>query len=159
MNKINNQDNILQKRGKENDFVVESIDHRRILSAGVIGIFFGIYFYPTAYSCLEKLFPGKKLITVMKKSIMEICTVGIFVNSVSIFLRGFSLGKGKDEVLRHMYHEIPNVTINDVKVWLPYNIIAFSIIPVYVRPTTTALMESGWQTYISSIANGYAENS
>jgi hypothetical protein len=38
----------------------------------------------------------------------------------------------------HVVRELPIVTRNDVVVWLPYNLMAFSVIPPVLRPTTTA---------------------
>ena len=133
----------------------EFIDYKRLLSAGAIGIFFGVCVYPAAYAYLDNVLPGTKFATVFKKSILEICTVGIFVNSTSMLSRGILVGKEKNEVLNHVYEEMPDVTLNYARVWLPYNMVAFSLIPVYVRPTTTALMESAWQTYISLRSNNY----
>ena len=55
----------------------------------------------------------------------------------------------------HVWNEMFEVTVNDARVWLPYNLVAFSVIPSYLRPITTAMMESGWQTYISLKSNDY----
>ncbi len=133
-------------------------DYCRLASAGTIGIFFGVGVYPAAYSGLDKMWPRSNFMSIIKKSIVEIMTVGIFVNSVSIFSRGVLVGKEKDEVLNHVKNEMPAVTLNDARVWLPYNMVAFSIIPIYIRPTTTAMMESGWQTYISLRSNDYEKS-
>jgi len=45
------------------------------------------------------------------------------------------------------------VTKNDFVVWMPYNLLAFSIIPAVLRPTTTAAMEASWQTYITVVCD------
>ena len=47
------------------------------------------------------------------------------------------------------------VTLNDARVWLPYNIIAFTFVPAYLRPTSTEFMEASWQTYISLRSHNY----
>lgn len=127
---------------------------RRILSAAAIGMLFGGLVYPTAYAKLDSLWKGTHLTAVLQKSIVEIATVGILVNSISLSCRGL-LGGGRDfdPVLRHVLHELPTVTVNDARVWLPYNMLAFSVIPVVLRPTTTLVMEAAWQTYISLVAN------
>lgn len=135
--------------------ILGSIDKQRVLSAGIIGVFFGVGVYPTAYARLDKLLPGRRFTTVFQKSILEIATVGIFVNSISMLSRGILNGKDRIDVMNHVYYEMPDVTLNDARVWLPYNVIAFTFIPVYIRPTTTALMESAWQTYISLRSNDY----
>ena len=135
------------------------LDHRRLLSAGFLGIFFGGIVYPFAYARLDLLWAGVNYSCVVKKSLLEIATVGIFVNSISMYARGISL-KGHDnleEVAGHVYREMPAVTFNDARVWLPYNLVAFSVIPVYVRPATTSLMEAMWQTYISLRSHDYHE--
>jgi hypothetical protein len=43
--------------------------------------------------------------------------------------------------------------VNEMRVWLPYNLFAFSLIPAHIRPTTTVLLTFGWSTYISHTAH------
>lgn len=62
------------------------------------------------------------------------------------------------QVIQHVANELPTVTQNDFLVWLPYNVVAFSCIPAVIRPTTTAIMEASWQTYISLRAHDYDED-
>jgi hypothetical protein len=64
-------------------------------------------------------------------------------------------GRSRGEVLQHVAHEMPKVTMKDFGVWLPYNLLAFSVIPPLIRPTTTIFMEASWQTYISLRSNDY----
>ena len=132
-----------------------SFDWLRFASAGLIGIFFGGFVYPKAYSKLDSIWKGTDFTSVLKKSIVEIATVGIFVNSVSMTARGLLVGRKPPDVLHHVLEELPHVTLNDIRVWLPYNLIAFSLIPTFLRPTTTAAMEASWQTYISWRSNDY----
>ena len=136
-------------------FDLTTLDSRRLLSAGAIGVFFGGFVYPFAYAKLDALWKGVTIITTLKKSLLEIATVGIFVNSISISTRGLLVGKDTDMVVEHTMQEMPGVTINDARVWLPYNIVAFSVIPIYIRPATTSLMEACWQTYISLCSHNY----
>ena len=121
-------------------------------------MFTGGWVYPAAYARLDALWKGTHFAAVLQKSVVEIATVGIFVNSVSMTSRGLLVGRSPHEVAGHVVQEMPEVTINDARVWLPYNMIAFGIIPVAVRPTTTLLMEAGWQTYISLMSNNYHEH-
>ena len=131
------------------------LDYWRLGSAGLIGGGFGGLVYPFAYARLDALWPGAGVLTVLKKSIVEIATVGIFVNSVSIGTRGGLAGRRLAEVVQHVRSEMPTVTLNDVRVWLPYNMVAFAFVPAVLRPTCTALMEASWQTYISLRAHDY----
>ena len=48
--------------------------------------------------------------------------------------------------------DMPQVLLHDCYVWLPYNLVAFRTIPTHIRPTTTALMTLGWNTYLSAVA-------
>lgn len=131
-------------------------DWSRTVSAGFIGSLFGGVVYPLAYARLDSMWVGTRLATVIKKSLVEIATVGIFVNSISMMSRGFLRGdKDTQSVLQHVYTELPTITRNDFIVWMPYNMIAFSIIPAFLRPTTTAVMEASWQTYISLRAHDF----
>ena len=139
-----------------NSIRLPTLDIARVASAGIIGMFFGGLVYPKAYAKLDAIWVGTKFSAVLQKSIVEIATVGIFVNSISMASRGFFRGDKKyDEVAQHVVIELPTVTRNDVLVWLPYNLVAFSFIPAVLRPTTTAMMEASWQTYISLRAHDF----
>lgn len=132
-----------------------TFNNRRFLSTIAIGFFIGGFVYPGAYKRLDRMWPDKEWKTVLKKSLVEIMTVGIFVNSISMISRGLMVGRETNHVARHALKELPEVTKTDFCVWLPYNIVAFSVIPFYIRPTTTALMEASWQTYISNRSHDY----
>jgi hypothetical protein len=140
---------------QEASSIGSTIHVRRVLSAGLIGAFFGGCVYPVAYARLDALFPGKRWTVILQKSIVEIATVGIFVNSVSMMSRGLLIGREPQQVAHHVCQEMPIVTWNDARVWLPYNCIAFSMIPIAIRPTTTLCMEAGWQAYISLMSHNY----
>ena len=140
---------------EEHDKVSTSFRIRRILSAGCMGAFFGGWVYPQAYARLDRIWKGTNVSAVLQKSVVEIATVGIFVNSVSMTARGLLVGRDMKDVAEHVVTEMPVVTLNDARVWLPYNIIAFTFIPATIRPTTTLCMEAVWQTYISLMANNY----
>ena len=133
------------------------IDEKRAFTSGTLGIVAAGYIYPCAYKQLDKFFIGKDLVTLVKKSIAEVCTCGVLVNSLSIAARGLLSGHSTQEVRKHVRDEMPQVFLNDARVWFPYNMVAFSILPVHIRPITTAIMESCWQTYISLCSNTYDE--
>jgi hypothetical protein len=61
------------------------------------------------------------------------------------------------EVLEHVADEIPTVTRNDLLIWGPYNLAAFSLIPIMIRPATTACCEACWQAYISLRSHNFEE--
>ncbi len=132
------------------------IDWLRVASAGLIGSFFGGFVYPMAYAKLDSIWVGTHFSAVVKKALVEIATVGIFVNSISMTTRGVLRGdKDASSVFQHVSRELPVITKNDFFVWMPYNMLAFSIIPAFLRPTTTAAMEASWQTYISLRAHDF----
>jgi len=132
-----------------------TFNYRRFVTSGILGIFFSGFVYPRAYTRLDHFWPGTEIREVVKKSVVEIFTVGVFVNSVSILARGVLVGRPTDDVAKHVVQEMPRVTMNDFRVWMPYNLIAFSVIPAFIRPTTTAMMEASWQTYISLRSHNY----
>lgn len=146
------------QHGQFSIFAREHFDAQRLLSAGIIGAFLGGIVYPMAYKRLDKLWVGKDFVSVAKKSIVEIFTVGIFVNSVSIGARGLMVGHDTSKVISHVKEEMPMVTLNDARIWGPYNMIAFGFIPSYIRPATTCFMEAMWQTYISLRSNAYEKD-
>lgn len=151
--------NGVDKAAKDSSLLASSpllqFDMIRFLSAGAIGAFFGGHVYPFAYKQLDLIWKGTGLLTLATKSIVEVFTVGIFANSVSMGARGVLVGKNPAEVLSHVKEEMPEVTLNDLRVWFPYNLIAFGLIPISIRPATTSLMEALWQTYISLRSNDY----
>eukprot|EP00581_Thalassiosira_minuscula_P007705 CAMPEP_0183710148 /NCGR_PEP_ID=MMETSP0737-20130205/5973_1 /TAXON_ID=385413 /ORGANISM="Thalassiosira miniscula, Strain CCMP1093" /LENGTH=235 /DNA_ID=CAMNT_0025938371 /DNA_START=326 /DNA_END=1033 /DNA_ORIENTATION=+ len=136
-------------------FSTNDLDMVRFLSAGVIGAFFGGCVYPFAYKRLDMIWKGNGFMSIAKKSVLEVFTVGIFANSVSMGARGVLVGKNPMEVFSHVKKEMPEVTLNDLRVWFPYNMVAFGLIPISIRPATTSLMECLWQTYISYRSNDY----
>jgi Mpv17 / PMP22 family len=130
----------------------------RLTSAGMLGIFFGGFVYPLAYARLDTLWPGTKFRQVVSKSVAEIFTVGLFVNSFSMMMRGLMADRAWDDVRCHVAEEMPRVTYNDLRLWLPYNLVAFGMLPPYIRPCTTVLMESAWQAYISLRSHDYQQH-
>ena len=44
---------------------------------------------------------------------------------------------------------MPGMLLNEVRVWLPYNLLAFRFIPINIRPTSTAVVMLGWNVYLS----------
>lgn len=138
-----------------NDEEEDWFNYLRLGTTGLLGVFFGGIVYPRAYQILDRKWPESTFRHIVTKSVVEIATVGIFVNSVSMLARGILVGRKYEEVVPHVAKEMPTVTMNDVRVWLPYNLVAFSVIPAFIRPTTTILMEASWQTYISIRSHDY----
>lgn len=132
------------------------LDIRRVYAAGILGAGFGGFVYPFCYAKLDSIFQGAAFSVILKKSIVEICTVGVFVNSVSMASRGLAQGRKVKDVSSHVVSELPQVMMNDCRVWLPYNLISFTFIPIAMRPASTMLMEAAWQTYISLRSHDYS---
>ena len=62
------------------------------------------------------------------------------------------LAPSPGEPMAEVRRDMPQVLLHDCYVWLPYNLVAFRTIPTHIRPTTTALMTLGWNTYLSAVA-------
>lgn len=92
---------------KINDVQSFEIDGRRFLTAGFVGIFVGGFVYPTAYAKLDSIFQGRQIKQIVQKSLVEIFTVGVFVNSLSLFSRGMLVGRSADCVASHVVSEMP----------------------------------------------------
>eukprot|EP00980_Cylindrotheca_fusiformis_P025011 scaffold12894_cov120-Cylindrotheca_fusiformis.AAC.6 len=131
------------------------IDFRRFFSAAVTGACFGGAIYPFAYRRLDGIVQGTNLIAVCKKSVLEIFTLGVFANAVSMTSRGILKGRDPRDVLSHVTKQIPKVTLHDFGVWFPYNMFLFGLVPISARPAATSLMDTCWQTYISLQSNDY----
>jgi hypothetical protein len=97
------------------------------------------------YRLLDGTWPGTSGRAVVFKSLADIALLGTFGNAASMGLRGTS----STDVCAAM----PGVLVNEMRVWLPYNLFAFSLIPAHIRPTTTVLLTFGWSTYISHTAH------
>lgn len=80
------------------------LDWIRVASAGLIGSFFGDVVYPMAYAKLDAIWVGTRFLVVFKKSLVEIATVGIFVNSISMTSRGFLRGDPRFDDCGAAYH-------------------------------------------------------
>jgi len=92
---------------------------------------------------LDKLWIGKDFVSVAKKSIVEIFTVGIFVNSVSIGARGVMVGHDTKKVISHVKEEMPAVTLNDARIWGPYNMIDSLWLHSFIHPSSYYLFYGG----------------
>ena len=101
-------------------------------------------FVPWWYRTLDARLPGTAVRAVACKSCLDIAVQGGLGNAAGIAARGAPLA----EVLRSM----PMVLLYDCVVWMPYNFLAFGRIPPHLRPTTTAFMTLGWNTYLSAVA-------
>jgi Mpv17 / PMP22 family len=135
------------------------IDYWRLLGAGLLGSVYTCFIYPSTYHILDQIWPGTTWGAVIGKSSVEILTVGVMANSVSMFTRGYWQHRCQvddiPKIVQHVSKEIPVVTYMDARVWFPYNLLAFGWIPVAIRPLTTSALDSFWQTYISSRAHDY----
>jgi len=131
------------------------IDHVRLATAMSMGVLFTSAIYPYAYARLDAWIVGQHWRAVVQKSLLEVATVGILVNSLSLWGRGVMGHHSWTETLEHVREELPRVTWNDARVWIPYNLVAFGCLPLAVRPLTTSCMEAAWQTYISLRSNDY----
>ncbi|CAJ1959547.1 unnamed protein product [Cylindrotheca closterium] len=139
-----------------------TVDWKRSSSAGMLGACLSCGLYPAGYGVIDKMWKGKDLISSAQKSVVEIFTVGLVANSLSMLVRGLaptsrpgSNNYSPAQVMMHIIEELPKVTKDDFKFWFPYNMAAFTFIPTPVRPLTTMLMDSIWQTYMSLRSNNF----
>ena len=137
-----------------------AVNQRRFVSAGVLGACLSSVLYPAGYGMIDNIWKGHDLVSLVQKSVIEIFTVGLFANAISMVIRGLTSTKGGEtsisslyRVLRHVKDELPEVTLHDFGLWFPYNMAAFGLIPLQARPITTALLDACWQTYMSLRSN------
>lgn len=137
--------------GAAGDVLAQTIEHApctsasRAARAGAIGGFWSSTLVPAVYRLLDGAFPGTSARAVICKSFTDIAILGVFGNAASLTLRGTPI----DEVAVAM----PGVLVNECYIWLPYNLFAFRLVPSHIRPTTTALLTFGWNTYMSWTAH------
>lgn len=118
---------------------------QRMLRAAAIGAAFSGCVYPPVYARLDAIWPGTAFGAVVRKSLAECALLGTLGNATSLLLRGLPASS--------VAESMPGVLLNEARVWLPYNLLAFRLIPIHVRPTSTACVTLGWHTYISWLAN------
>ncbi|CAJ1959546.1 unnamed protein product [Cylindrotheca closterium] len=149
-----------QLRTIDREFL-RSVDWKRSSSAGILGACLSCGLYPAAYGAIDKIWKRKDFVSLVQKSVVEVFTVGVVANSLSMLVRGLAPARSTSsnhsplQVFTHMKAELPKVTIDDFKLWFPYNMAAFTFIPTPIRPLTTMLMETIWQTYMSLHSNNY----
>ncbi|KAL3929560.1 MAG: hypothetical protein SGBAC_012153 [Bacillariaceae sp.] len=144
-------------------YFYRTVDWKRCSSAGILGACLSCGLYPAAYGAIDKIWKRKDLVSLIQKSVVEVFTVGVVANSLSMLVRGLaptatsSGNHSPAQVLMHMKAELPKVTLDDFKLWFPYNMAAFTFVPTPIRPLTTMIMETIWQTYMSLCSNNYEQ--
>ena len=115
-----------------------------VLKAAITGVVMNGLFVPFWYRKLDAMLPGTTMKAISQKTLADIAVPGAMGNAAAIAARGSPI----PEVLRRM----PEVLFWDCTVFVPYNLIAFGKIPLHIRPSVTALVTLGWNTYLSSVA-------
>mmetsp|Transcript_16226 Transcript_16226/g.51768 ORF Transcript_16226/g.51768 Transcript_16226/m.51768 type:complete len:205 (-) Transcript_16226:197-811(-) len=146
-------DAIAQRLERRADTEPARVDARRLAGASALGVLFSGFIYPPLYALLEGLWPGTAFRAVAAKACSDVLLLGIFGNATSISGRLLLAGRAPSEVTRSVRETMPSVLVNEVRVWLPYNLLAFRFVPTAVRPTTTAFLSLLWQVYISWTAH------
>jgi hypothetical protein len=131
----------------------EPVDARRMAGASALGVLFSGFIYPPLYSLLEGVWPGTAVRAVAAKACSDVALLGLFGNATSISGRLLLAGRAPSEVAHNVRETMPSVLVNELRVWLPYNLVAFRFVPTAIRPTTTAFIALAWQVYISWTAH------
>lgn len=121
-----------------------ALDRWQLCGAAASGAITNGVVTPVFYRWLDVVWPGTGLRAVASKSASDIVIQGGFVNAALLVARG--------EPVAEVRRDMPQVLLHDCYVWLPYTLIAYRMIPIHIRPTTTALMTLGWSTYLSAVA-------
>ena len=125
------------------------VDVRRCAGAAAVGGFFSGLVYPAVYGALDKLWPGTSFRAVATKSVAELIPMGIGANALSIGWRAAVERQLAERGERAAAAADAGVLLNEVRVWLPCNLLAFRFIPINIRPTSTAVVMLGWNVYLS----------
>ncbi len=124
-------------------------DLLRAAGAASLGAFFGAIVYPSFYAWLDQQWPGRAARAVVSKSLADVALLGTTGNALSIFTRCCFAGQTATTASSAVMEKLPRVMLADFCSWMPYNMLAFRFVPLHLRPTTTALMTTCWQTYLS----------
>ena len=122
----------------------QRVDWWHCFTAACCGAAMNGVFVPFWYRKLDAAIPGTALQAVVCKSVADIVVNGGLSNAIALAARGAPATE--------IVSDMPKVMLADCAAWGPYNMIAFGRIPQHVRPTTTAFMTFGWNTYISYVA-------
>lgn len=143
----------IAQRLERRAYEAEGIDVRRMAGASALGVLFSACIYPPLYALLDGVWPGTTVRAVVAKACSDVVLLGLFGNATSISGRLLLSGRTPSDVTRSVRETMPAVLVNELRVWLPYNLLAFRFVPIAVRPTVTAFISLTWQVYISWTAH------
>lgn len=132
----------LQRDGKASE--PWTLDRWHCCTAAAFGGVMSGLVVPVFYARLDVVWPGTASGAVAAKSVADVLFQGGLGNALALAARGTPAA----EVAVAM----PEVFMSDCCVWMPYNLVAFRLIPLHVRPTTTAWLTLCWNTYLSWVA-------
>jgi hypothetical protein len=142
------------------DLKTFKVDGSRYVISTILGAFWAGYVNPSIYAFVDNNFPGISLKLVLLKMVITCSILSTWGNYTTMMIRRFlkltwesgTISKAYPifcTCLRTCKDDFMGVLADDLKIFPPYDILCYSVIPPQIRPITNALVCSGWQCYMS----------
>lgn len=90
---------------------------------------------------LERRLGGEKSpVAIVRKTVADFCCWAPLANSAYLFGVPFACGAGVDGALANLQHEFISCMTLELGMFMPYNLVAFSLIPLALRPAVAQLV-------------------
>ena len=142
-----------------NDLKKFKVDGSRFVISTILGAFWAGYVNPSVYAFVESKLPGISIRLVLLKMLITCSILSTWGNYTTMMIRRcmkLTWEQGIREsypifcqCLKSCRDDFMGVLADDLKIFPPYDILCYSVIPPQIRPITNALVCSGWQCYMS----------
>mmetsp|Transcript_11137 Transcript_11137/g.23923 ORF Transcript_11137/g.23923 Transcript_11137/m.23923 type:complete len:199 (-) Transcript_11137:179-775(-) len=148
------------------DGSVDKFDWRRnaIVTSWNAFVFSPVFFY--WFRALDRRYPGKMIIPVLKKVTLNQTIAAVPVNLAFLAYttaltnlfdpalnHSDTFSEVKEQVFLKLQHDLKEIFCSSSLVWYPTNLLNFLLVPQEYRILPTILMSLMWSTYLSTVAN------
>jgi len=163
------------------DLVAQQIEHGstetvapfsadRTASASALGLIWGGGISPMAYRNVERLYPGRHPLQVVKKIALSTAILGCVGNWVLIFskrmlacerrsssggqrIASVPLTERVQATARSVNADWTEVMSYDLRIWPPTDLVVYSVMPLNLRVAFVSTVSICWQSYLSYAAS------
>lgn len=136
------------------------VDENRFLISTFLGVVWAGIVNPSVYAGVEELLPGVSFQLVIAKMLITCSILSTGGNFTTMMIRRFlkqCLEKDDSVTYSAIFQDcvesckrdMVEVIQDDLKLFLAYDLLCYSVIPPSVRPLTNALIASAWAMYMS----------
>ena len=135
------------------------MDGSRFVISTILGAFWAGFVNPSVYAFVESKLPGISIRLVLLKMLITCSILSTWGNYTTMMIRRCTKLMWEEGIkeaypifcqcLKSCRDDFLGVLADDLKIFPPYDILCYSVIPPQIRPITNALVCSGWQCYMS----------